>query len=132
MPNRQRIHLFTTLAFSVLMMLLGCRASEKNPQNSNEPLEQVVQSKLGKEFMVEYNADRRFALCQQKRSDNDHARRVFNYFVIRMNDNKLVNEGSFIMGYAKWIDKNTIEVATSQEGRETLEIRKISIDTERQ
>ena len=130
MPPKSSILLFTQLILFVLIALCGCKVPGNTSQSLNESFEDVVKLKLGPDYLVQNNSDNRFALCQQKRSDNDHMRRIFKYVVVQLKDNKIVREGSFVMGYVKWIDTKQIEVATTSDGDEKPGIRRILIDTE--
>jgi hypothetical protein len=102
-------HFSLTLAFLLVSITLSnCIAARKNKEDNN-PFRSLVRSKLGEEFIVNYNKNKTYALCQQKRSD-DHLRRSFKYIVVRRKDNNLVHEGNFSMGYVQWHDENSIEV----------------------
>jgi hypothetical protein len=98
----------TILLLSVSIALVSCCASHRNPAQ-DPALQALAERTLGKETIVDLNAAKTFALYQQK-PGADHARRRYRYAVIRLEDNKIVQEGSFSMGYVKWLDDESIEV----------------------
>ena len=121
--------LLTLCLVSVSITLMNCKAGNI-PGDSNLPFEEVVKSKLGPQFSVDQNSNHSHALCTQTRSENDHARRIFKYIVVRLSDHVVVNEGSFSMGYVRWINYNSIEVATSSANNDALQTKKIVIDSQ--
>ena len=129
MPEKPATPLLTHLLLFVFILFSGCKASG-NRELSNDSFDSVVKSKLGPDYLIEHNSNHRLALCQQKRSDNDHMRRTFKFAVVQLNDNKILHEGSFALGYVKWIDVNTIEVATTVDDSERTNIKTIVIDSE--
>ena len=90
----------------------------------------MVRAKLGVDYQVDFNSDKTYALCQQKRSTNDHGRRQLKYIVVRIKDNTVTREGAFVQGYAKWIASDMIEVATAEGVSDETTIKKISVRSE--
>jgi hypothetical protein len=112
MPAKSIRLLLTVLIFLVSMALGGCRAAEKNKQEPQLSPENQAKSRLGVKYTVDYNVSKTYALYQQQR-ENDHSGRKFKYIVVRLKDNKITHEGSFSMGYVKWLDDKSIEVLNS-------------------
>jgi hypothetical protein len=129
MPRIYIRNLITLCVLSVSIVLLSCQAGNTQA-SSNVSLEEVVKSKLGPQFSTDHNSNHSYALCQQTRSENDHARRNFKYIVVRLSDNKIMNEGSFVMGHVKWVSNNAIEVATASSNNDSLQTKKIVVDSE--
>ena len=121
--------MLTIWAILVSIALYNCKAGNAQ-SNSNAEFENVVKSKLGPQFSTDHNSNHSYALCQQTRSENDHARRNFKYIVVRLSDNKIMNEGSFVMGHVKWVSDNAIEVATASSNNDSLQTKKIVVDSE--
>jgi hypothetical protein len=71
--------------------------------------ENVVVAKLGKNIATEENETKTHVLYVQK-AQGDHPTRIYKYVVERKSDKKIVLEGSFQMGYVKWITNSSIEV----------------------
>jgi hypothetical protein len=92
----------------VSIALTSCRGSQKNRGQKPE-LQALADKILGPENVIEYNEARTFALCQQK-PQADHARRQYRYVVVRLENNTIVQQGVFSMGYVKWVDNRSIEV----------------------
>lgn len=90
---------------------MNCRAAEKSSLDT-AAFKSAVKAKLGEPYEVSYNKSQTYALCQQARS-GDHIQRRFNYIIVRLADNKVIKEGSFRMGYVKWLDEDSIEVSSS-------------------
>jgi hypothetical protein len=116
MPEILRFLSLTLLIFFVSIALLNCNAAAKNAQNK-KTFESVVRSKLGEKYKVEYNVTKTYALCMQQ-SEMDHNSRIFNYVVLRISDNVIINEGVFQRGYVKWHDDKSIEVLSSSSVRD--------------
>jgi hypothetical protein len=130
MPKISAQSLLTLLWVFVFILLGNCKASENNTTGTTLNFEEVVRAKLGPGFIIEHNVDNQYALCQQKREEGDHLRRVFKYLVVQLKDNKILHEGAFVLGYAKWSGPNHIEVATTLEGNEKTDVKKIAINSE--
>jgi hypothetical protein len=122
--------LLTHIVLFVFIILGACKNTGNRTAQSNVVLDAVVEPRLGPDYLTEFNVDRRYVLCQQKRSENDHARRLFKYVVVRVNDRKILNEGAFVMGYVKWIDSAHIEVATTLDDNQKTDVKRIAIDSE--
>jgi adenosine deaminase len=102
-------HFSLTLVYLLVSTALSnCIAAKKTNDDKNA-FESLVRAELREKFTVDYNKSKTYALCQQKRSD-DHLRRSFKYIVVRTQDNTVVHEGNFSMGYVQWHDENSIEV----------------------
>lgn len=104
-----------TLAFLITyiiasILILGCKTSAQSNSHQND-LETFVSQKLQGESEIKYNATKTFALCYEKRQ-GDHIKRVFRYFIVKIADNRIIEEGSFSSGYVKWISNDTIEVVS--------------------
>ncbi|MEX2230957.1 MAG: hypothetical protein WD824_02260 [Cyclobacteriaceae bacterium] len=98
-----------TILLLLVSITLGSCGASRQGGNQNPELEALVDRTLGAENIIEFNDTRTFALCQQK-PGADHARRQYRYVVVRLEDNNIVNEGVFTMGYVKWLDTSSIEV----------------------
>ena len=122
--------MLTRIVLFVFIILSACKNTGNNTARSDVGLEGVVEPRLGADYLTEFNVDRRFALCQQQRSENDHARRQFKYVVVRVDDKKILNEGAFVMGYVKWISSAHIEVATTLDDNQKTDVKRIAIDSE--
>jgi hypothetical protein len=122
--------LLTRIVLFVFIILSACKNTGNKTAHSDNSLDVVVEPRLGADYLTEFNVDRRYALCQEKRSENDHARRIFKYVVVRINDKKILNEGTFVMGYVKWIDSAQIEVATTLDDNQKTDVKRIAIDSE--
>ena len=116
----------TLFVLAVSILLLSCRAGNRPSSEDQTSFDEVVRGKLGSNYTVDDNPNHEYALCQQKRSENDHARRTFAYIVVRRSDNEIVHNGTFVLGSAKWVDPNTIEVTTSG-SNDQVEVRQINI-----
>jgi hypothetical protein len=116
----------TLFILAVSILLLNCRAGNNSLSENQTSFDEVVKAKLGANYTVDDNPDHEYALCQQKRSENDHARRTFAYIVVRRSDNEIVHEGTFALGSAKWVDAKTIEVTTTS-SHDQVEVRQINI-----
>jgi hypothetical protein len=102
-----------SLAFTVLLLFVSiafeqCRAGSQK-QGENSSLDATIKSRIGNDFVIDFNKSKSYALCYQKAGD-DHSQRTFQFIVVRLSDNRIVNEGTFRMGYVKWVDEGTIEV----------------------
>jgi hypothetical protein len=125
MPEKLRRISLTLCALSVFIVLLNCKAAQKNDQKPSVAFENLVKSKVGAKYKVDYNVSKTYALCQQERAE-DHIRRNIKYIVVRLSDNKVINEGFYSMGYVKWFDNNSIEVLSSSiQGTERAGEKKI-------
>jgi len=103
-------HPFTIILLLVSMTLSGCRASQNAPDQDTD-LKGTAEKTLGKENIIVLNESGTFALCRQK-PGLDHARRQYRFVVIRLKDNAIVHDGTFSMGYVKWLDDQSIEVVS--------------------
>ena len=117
----------TLFVLAVSILLLSCRAGNKSSSEIKPGFEEVVKTKLGAHYTVDDNPNHQYALCQQTRSENDHARRSFTYIVVRRSDNKVLHEGMFILGSAKWLDVETIEITTTPGTGDQTELKQINI-----
>jgi hypothetical protein len=98
---------FTVYSLLLIVLLSSCRATG---QDASQPsLEQIALEKLGADTHTTYNTQKNFALCQQAQDPKDIGKAV-RFFVVRLNDMVIVEEGSFTRGHVKWINDNTIEV----------------------
>jgi hypothetical protein len=105
MPKKQVMHSLTLLLCAVSMTYEGCH----RPVARVRDISSIVNELLGENNDITYNKPKTFALCQQERS-GDHAARRFKYIVVRMADMEIVHEGSFRLGYVKWVTDDSIEV----------------------
>lgn len=113
----------TAILFLVFITLSGCRSTALNDDQVLE-LESLAKRKLGKDYMIEYNDSKKFALCQQNPLA-DNFRKKYRYFVIRISDKTILYEGTFSMGYVKWSNKLSIEVfSISKTGEEESSTKK--------
>jgi hypothetical protein len=103
-----RNHLILTL-FCVCITL-SCKAPSANKTLS---FEQLASNEIGKNYTVDFNALKTFALCKQTRT-TDHVNSIFNYCVINIRENKVVYKGSYQQGSVKWVDNDNIEVTTTE------------------
>jgi hypothetical protein len=117
MPKRLSRISFTVLVFSVFMVLVNCRAADKNLQENTKLPEAQIHSRLGKKYTTDYNTSGRYALCRQLR-EADHSLRKVKYVVVRLSDQSIVLEGSFQGGHVKWFDEKSIEVIDSSVRKE--------------
>jgi hypothetical protein len=118
----------TLLLLSVFIPLVNCK-SQGTPVVQEKKLEDVARERLGKKYELAYNASKTYALCRQQR-EADHPQRNFNYVVIRLADQQIVQEGSFRLGHVKWKDDTSIEVLNSSIRDEQGEKKIIRIDTD--
>lgn len=102
------MHLFTIMFLLVSMALVSCRGTAGRADQKQE-LSRVAGKTLGPENVCEANASGTFALCQQK-PGADHSRRQYRFAVVRLSDMAIVHEGTFGMGYVKWLDDASIEL----------------------
>lgn len=107
--------LFTLLILGTLVIFPACSAT-KHYRDTQTDFETTVKRKLGAQYAVSYNTAKTHALCQQMRS-GDHSQRSFRYLVIELSNNKVMREGSFRMGYVRWVNDQSIEVSNSSVGR---------------
>jgi hypothetical protein len=89
------------------MLVFSCANQQKVTKKSEK--ENLIVAKLGKNITREENETKTHVLYVQK-TQGDHPARIFNYVVERKSDKKIVLEGSFQMGYVKWITNSSIEV----------------------
>lgn len=131
MPGRLLFIAFTLFMPGVLIALSGCKAPQKN-QESKAAFETVAKEKLGAKYAVSYNTLKTHVLCQQMR-EGDHSQRSFKYIVIKLSDNKIMYEGTFRMGYVRWLNDQSIEVlstSVSKEDEKTSGKRIININSD--
>lgn len=95
------------LLFFLLILVFSC-ANQQKVTNKSEK-ENLIVAKLGKNIITEENETKTHVLYVQK-TQGDHPTRIYNYVVERKSDKKIVLEGSFQMGYVKWITNSSIEV----------------------
>lgn len=125
MPEKLRRISLTLCVLSVFIVLLNCKAAQKNDQEPSVAFENLVKSKVGAKYKADYNVSKTHALCQQERT-GDHIGRNIKYIVVRLSDNKVIIEGSYSMGHVKWFDNNSIEVLSSSiQGTESAGEKKI-------
>ncbi len=80
------------------------------PKATNPLKEQgVIASKLGNNITTEENTDKTHLLLKQK-PEGENVARVYKYIVVRKSDNQIVLEGTYQLGYVKWINDSQIEV----------------------
>jgi hypothetical protein len=124
MPGKSHPLGITLFLWIVSIALPGCRASEKKTKEHPD-FDALVKQKLGQQYVVSYNTSKTHALCQQAR-EGDQLLRNFKYMVVKLQENKIVFEGSFRMGHALWIDDRLIEIlSASVNGDETSAEKKI-------
>jgi hypothetical protein len=98
--------IFTT-NIVVLSFLFSCASQpkvKKQPVNEN-----LVAFKLGTNTSSQENENHTHILYTQK-PDGDNAARIYKYAVVSKSDNKIVLDGSYKLGYVKWISNFQIEV----------------------
>lgn len=103
--KRQQIDLQFLLFF--VSITLSCTNQQKVIHQTEK--ENLVIAKLGEDVISEENETKTHVLYVQK-FQGDHPTRSYNYVVERKSDKKIVLEGSFQMGYVKWITNSSIEV----------------------
>jgi hypothetical protein len=123
MPNRASTN-FVAFMLLLAIFVFGCASAQGTQKTTDEK----IKSLLGSAYSVNYNETKKFALYQQSRV-NDHVNRSFKYVVVRLSDNKILNQGSFRKGYVKWIDATKIEVASATKG-ETISKTLVDVDNQ--
>jgi hypothetical protein len=110
----------------IVICFLTCCTAQKNNTAINNNFESIIKTKLGPAFTIDFNESKSYALGTQQRQ-GDHIRRNFKYIVVRLSDNKILQEGSYTMGSVKWIDNNSIEIVSeaSTHGRDIDSNKKV-------
>ncbi len=83
-------------------------ASQPSTTNQSKQ-ENVIFSKLGRNLSTIENESKTHILYYQNQ-EGDQAARQYKYAVVTKSKNTIVLEGSFKLGYVKWISDNSIEV----------------------
>lgn len=96
------------LFISLNLLLLSCKAN----YNQENKIKEIAEKELGNDYSIAFNDNKAYVLCQQNRI-NDHANREIKYIVVNVSSKEIVNKGSFQSGYVKWLNNESIEVATS-------------------
>jgi len=115
-------------AFTIFLLLLsmasaGCRGSQST-QGPEPGLQELTDEILGPGNTIELNDTKTFALCEQNHSA-DHARRIYQYIVVRLEDHSIAHEGDFRMGYVKWMGPESIEVVSGSSSAKEGSTKKI-------
>ncbi|MFZ6013029.1 MAG: hypothetical protein ACOYXT_21985 [Bacteroidota bacterium] len=119
--------------FLFIIVLLSCSPASKSQYSGHRDLQTIAEEKLGKNFNAEYNAEKTYLLCKENRQ-GDHANRLFKFIVIKIADHSIVHEGTYKMGYVKWLDNESLEVATSNDPARDDQVSKkiINVTSEQQ
>ena len=119
--------------FCLLIVLLSCSPASTSQYSGHRDLQAIAEEKLGKNFSAEYNAEKTYILCKENRQ-GDQANRLFKFIVIKIADHSIVHEGTYKMGYVKWLDNDSLEVATSNDPARDDNVSKkiISVKSEQQ
>lgn len=73
----------------------------------SQKLQWLADNAIAVKNNITYNATKTFALCQQI-PNKDHAAKRYRFIVIRLNDQQVVHENAFSMGYVKWVGSELI------------------------
>ena len=115
------------LVTHVMLTLIACLAFAcKNRPMSSVSVHQLAEEELGKDFTTELNSSKTHALCRQMRT-GDHLNSIFKYCVISVSESKIVYKGIYQQGHVKWVNNDTIEVATADKFSTELKTQTISI-----
>ena len=106
--------------------MLACKSQSVQNNNSIESPEVVAKRELGNDFRTDLNESKTYALCQQTIA-NDHANSIVKFVVIQVSDNTIVKRGSFQSGYLKWINNESIEIASADKFSPDLKKQTIQI-----
>jgi len=98
----------TLIAILAIGVMARCSSGNLS-QTHHDTARQKVVSHLGSEFGTDYNRSGTYALLTENRDFIEESARNTHYVVMRLADSVIVNEGSFLRGYVKWIDDNTLE-----------------------
>jgi hypothetical protein len=124
------LFVLVTLVNSVDITALFYGTPKRDVQSRQADFQTLVTSKLGPFYTVTYNSAQSHALCEPKTKE-DHARRKHTFIVVRLVDNAVIKEGTYTLGYVKWISDTTLEVYSEpMHGRESKKM--ISINSTEQ
>ena len=98
----------------LLLIFCGCSPTGQTQYSTHQDLRTIAAEKLGKDFAGDYNPDKTYIIFKQIRQ-GDHSQRLIKYIVVKIADHSVVNEGSYQMGYVKWLNNTDIEVMSSED-----------------
>ncbi len=116
--------MFTFTTFVVSMLVIGCRS----PKDAQVDLRSVIESRLGQAYDTISNQSKSHLLAQQRRQ-SDHSQQTIRYLVIRLSNKKIVKEGTYQNGFARWFSDHELEIietTTREENKRHI----IPIDSE--
>lgn len=121
--------LYMTVLLVSIFVLHACKATQV--QQKPAGVDKIATSMLGKAYEVNYNTSKTLALCYQKRQ-GDHINRKFKFIVVQIADNKIIKQGTYQLGYVKWVDDHTLEVASASTNQAASDKKLIDINIHEQ
>ena len=96
---------FATICLTHLLVSCTSQTTLSRRPATQSSIEEIAQAALGSKYIVEYNASKSYALCQQKETFD-----LNKYILIKVMDRKATLQGQFRPGYIKWVDNDTLEI----------------------
>ena len=93
----------------IVFILATCKSSATKKETSESSIQDLVKSTLGDNVTTDLNASKTYSLIQQLQEPKDIGGKSVHFIVIRLSDTTIVLEGSFMRGYVKWTNDNTLE-----------------------
>ncbi|MDH4090960.1 MAG: hypothetical protein OEV74_10545 [Cyclobacteriaceae bacterium] len=99
--------LIITLSVFGPFTLTTC-GSSNFAQAPHSSIKQQIQSQVGENFVTKYNASGSYALITPKQAP-ENIETNMHFLVLRLADSAVVKDGSYLRGYVKWVDDETLE-----------------------
>lgn len=107
MIDRIICNVVSTLGLCMLMLLTNCKSSHTKKEISDGSIQ--IKTQLGEDVTTAYNASKSYALLQQIQDPKNIGSKKIHFIVMRVRDSVVVHEGSYMHGYVKWVDDNSLE-----------------------
>ena len=93
--------------------LISCSSVEKDIEEKNSDLDELMQLatvKYKNNFNIEYNSNKKFALCIHKNKSNIPGPESINFFVYDLINNKITYEDNISKGSVSWQSEYEIKL----------------------
>ena len=94
-----------------IVLTIGCRPAPQKAELAKSPLDALIESKLGAGSVATKNRNGSFTLCQIEKENPSNNTTTVHFIIIRMYDQKVVEEGTVTMGAVEWTGEYEVQVS---------------------
>ncbi len=100
----------------ILYFIVSCKSVETDKKENQfevlntEKLTLIASEKYKKDFILEYNSNKKFALCIHKNKSNIPGPESINFFVYDLSNDKITYESNISKGSVSWNSEYEIKI----------------------